>query len=89
MDTKTQQNTEENYQVCTHCGKTFPKHVNTCPFCHKKVTLVEQTGNKLAYARLALIAAIIAAGFLFKCAHDHHQAQQAEQQDAQQEQLKK
>lgn len=81
METKTQHTKEDNYQVCSHCGKAYPKHVNQCPFCQHKSTLVENTGNKLAYGRLALVVAIIAAGFLFKCAHDKHQTQKAAQQE--------
>ena len=79
METKKQDIQEEQYQKCSHCGKTFPKNVDTCPFCHRKVSAVENVGNKLAYVRLALVAAIIAAGFLFKCAHDAHQQSKAQQ----------
>lgn len=72
---------EQKFQICKHCGKSFPKHVDTCPFCQRSVSAVETVGNKLAYVRIALIAAIIAVGFIVKCAHDHHQEKKAQQQE--------
>ena len=77
---------EQKFQICKHCGKSFPQNVDTCPFCHRSVSAVENVGNKLAYVRIALIAAIIAAGFIAKCAHDHHKEKKAEQTEQVQKQ---
>ena len=70
---------EQNLQVCKHCGKTYPKNRDCCPFCQHKASTVEEVGNKVAYVRLALVIAIILAGFLFKCLHDKHQERKAAQ----------
>ena len=70
---------EQKFIVCSHCGQSYPEDRDRCPFCQNKPSSVDQVGNKMAYVRLALVAAIIAAGFLFKCMHDQQKAEKAEQ----------
>ena len=72
---------ERKYQICTHCGKAYPKNVDTCPFCQYKPTTVEKVGDKFGYVKVLLTAAVIAIGFLAKCAHDHHKERQAERME--------
>lgn len=86
MNQKPRRHKEHKYQICSHCGKAYPKDSEQCPFCQYKPSTVEKVGDKLAYVRIALIAAIIAIGFVFKCVHDRHQLQKQEKVEATEQQ---
>ena len=72
---------ERKFQICPHCGKSYPKNVDTCPFCQYKPTTVEKVGDKFGYGKVLLTVAVITIGFLAKCAHDHHKERKAEQME--------
>ncbi len=69
---------ERKFQICSHCGKSYPKDVDTCPFCQYKPTAVEKVGDNFGYVKVLLTVAVIAIGFLAKCVHDHHKEKKAE-----------
>ena len=77
---------EQKFQICSHCGKSYPKNQDTCPFCQYKKTTTEKVGDNFGYVKVLLTVAVIAIGFIAKCAHDHHKEKKAERTEQVQKQ---